>query len=410
MRYTAAMTSAFQTPRRVLVLSLGALIACSSPGGGGGGGFGGGYSGAPPGQPCQPTSQHEGCATSTFGGTLHVRCDPGTSSWQLVQACIAGVSSCVELPDPASPTSGRKIANCQQRFNSSDGINLADAVTADATTGDGNGDAVEGDADATVPDAALSDVGAAQPGLEATINGETMSSWQFTANASDPTPQQAFVRLSSTGSAPLVLSKITLETDNPYLSLVHANGTDQLPLKIPAGQHVQLGVRYEPAPGKVNLAAGTLRVVPAHDSSDQVKIAFTLQEKKTGVVVLCDNPGQAAYFFKAPGSGKVQRKCTVVNATAEVLQTQSWSLMAQVPNRGAIVAAIFGLDAYVLGQDGQKLVQAPFALAAGLKMVFAVTFYPPEDGKLAAATLVAPWAQGEKTGEISIPVLFDTGS
>lgn len=403
MRYTVLMAHRPATLRCVLfgclcLLAVGTSPGCSnSSSGGAAAGPGGAYTGGLPGQPCLPASQHEGCVAAALGGTRHVRCDPVGGVWQLVETCLAGSANCVELPDPASPTSGPKTAKCQQTFNASDGISLPDGVSADGSSG-GEDDGVS-----------LADGASAtgSPALHATIDGESLTSWQFTADASNPTPEQVLVRVSSTGTAPLVLSSIVLLTDNPYLSLVHDKGTDALPVTIPVGAHVQLGVRYEPAPGKVNLAPATLRIVPAHDKSAQVKIAFTLQEKKSGLIVLCDKPGQPAIYFVAPGSKKVQQTCTLVNATSSELQVKSWTLAPQAPARGDIVNAIFGLDAYVLDTNGQQLVASPFKLAVGLKMVFAVTFYPPSDGKLAAATLLIPWEQGEKTGELSIPVIFD---
>ena len=400
MRYTEPMLRLPISLQFVLAASLSAACACSNSSSlGAVAGPGGSYSGGVPGQACQPASQHEGCVASSAGATLHVRCEAADKVWQLVATCSAGVAICVELPDPASPTSGLKVAKCQQRFNAGDGISLPDGASSDVAGGSADGVALADGASVS-----------AAPALQATIDGQPLTSWQFTADAANPTPEQVFVRVSSTGGAPLILSSIVLLTDNPYLSLVHDKGTDKLPMSIPAGAHVQLGVRYEPAPGQVNLAPATLRIVPAHDVGAQVKIAFTLQEKKSGVIVLCDKPGQPAIYFVVPGTSKVQRTCTLVNATSSELQVKGWSLAAQVPARGDIVKAIFGLDAYVLDADGQKLVEAPFVLPAGLKMVFAVTFYPPADGKVAAATLLVPWTQGETTGELSIPVIFDVGN
>jgi hypothetical protein len=147
-----------------------------------------------------------------------------------------------------------------------------------------------------------------------------------------------------------------------------------------------------------------LRVIPSHDIAAQATVGFSVEQKKTGLMMLCDGGGAPSFSFDGTKKVKFQKTCTVVNQTGAAAAFDSWSLVAKQPSQGGIVQAIFGLDVYTLDQNGQKLVQAPFTLEAGLKMVFAVTFYPPADGKVADATLVAPWNQSGNKAVLTIPV------
>ncbi len=395
-----------QAPRPILspILLLLAAAACSpSQGGGPPAGGGPAYTGGPPGGVCAPAFQNEGCTTTSFQGTLRVRCDSTSSKWVLIKACKAGVETCVELPDPASPASMSKVSQCDKAFSSGDVVGAADGATPTQDAGDASGGV-------TPTDAGTLDAGGADgntapsPMLEATIDGQVVSNWVFTVSTTEPGPQQVFVRLSSVGKVPVILNKITLETENAFLKLQHDDGTENLPASLPPGEHAQLTIRYLPQGGQIDLAPGTLRVVPAHDPTAQVKIGFAIQQKKTGLLALCDDDGAPAFHFDGSKKGKVQRTCTVVNQTGAALGFDNWILIAKQPSQGAIVKAIYGLDAYVLDQDGQKLVKAPFTLDAGLKMVFAVTFYPPADGKVGDALLVAPWNQAGKKSQLTIPV------
>lgn len=63
--------------------------------------------GGPPGSACNPTYAHQGCYAAQ-----PVACEPGANAWKALPPCPAG-ASCVELPDPASPTSAKRVASCQ---------------------------------------------------------------------------------------------------------------------------------------------------------------------------------------------------------------------------------------------------------------------------------------------------------
>jgi antitoxin component YwqK of YwqJK toxin-antitoxin module len=97
---------AYSSLLRFSLFFLALMAACGgpTPSGSGGGGFVPG-TGQPPGTPCNPELQADGCYN--VGYAQHMRCDPETSQWQLVEACIGG-EICVESTNP-----GPHTAACQ---------------------------------------------------------------------------------------------------------------------------------------------------------------------------------------------------------------------------------------------------------------------------------------------------------
>lgn len=371
-------------------------LACSSTPTAAGGLGAGSQVGAPPGSPCQTTWHKQGCTSDGFGGSVRVECSAVTGTWIQIQACGFG-QQCVELPDPASPTSGLRVSECQVAGG------VVDAA-ADPTDGSGS------DAGAGQDVHTLKDIGGDAPLLDVAVGAGGAQEWAFDAEPADGGPSKVLVRVSNGGSAKLTLGAISLQTTNAYMGLEFPDPKPTFPIELAALASVKLYVVYAPPPGKFDLAPGTLTVTPQGGKPAPATVPFTVKAKKKPLTVLCDDSAVTPTMdFTGVTKGKVQRSCTVINGTDQATTFIGWALAPKDTANKATVSETLGLDVFVLGPEGQKLIAAPFDLSAGGKMVYAVTFYAPADGKRADATLQAPWKRGTDAGTLSIAVLTEPG-